>query len=179
MPFGAAYHASAELAGSLRSFRPMIDVQSFGGDGGGGDGEMVLAVHVVACLGGLSTLWTPTLGLNEQILSFDFQKQQPSRFKASHAASQAAAFAHSSLLPSPSSQLLVSVVVPGGLFPVHFFSGVSVPQVPRAAAAGGLGGGGTGGGESNRGSHESPSHTQHTSHHLRRPGSFEWCSPLQ
>ena len=49
MPSGAAYHASAELAGSLRSFRPTIDVQSFGGDGGGGDGEMVLAVHVVAC----------------------------------------------------------------------------------------------------------------------------------
>ena len=175
MPFGAAYHASAELAASLRSFRPTIDVQSFGGDGGGGDGEMVLAVHVVACLGGLSTLWTPTLGLNEQILSFDFQKQQPSRFKASHAASQAAAFAHSSLLPSPSSQLLVSVVLVAPL-PLHCMFVVSEPQVPRATAAGGLGGGGTGGGESNRGSHESPSHTQHTSHHLR---SLEACTPLQ
>ena len=170
MPFGAAYHASAELAGSLRSFRPTIDVQSFGGDGGGGDGEMVLAVHVVACLGGLSTLWTPTLGLNEQILSFDFQKQQPSRFKASHAASQAALSAH-----SPPSQLLVSVVlVAAPLW--HCLVSVSEPQVPRAAAAGGLGGGGTGGGESNRGSHESPSHTQHTSHHLR---SLEACTPLQ
>ena len=38
MPSGATYHASAELAASLRSFRPTIDVQSFGGDGGGFDG---------------------------------------------------------------------------------------------------------------------------------------------
>ena len=167
MPFGSAYHASAELAASLRSFRPTIDVQSFGGDGG----EMVLAVHVVACRASLPLTLSPTPWWSSQIFgaTLFLQQQQPSRFKASHAASQAALSAH-----SPPSQLLVSVVV--FVAPLwHCLPSVSEPQVPRAAAAGGLGGGGTGGGESNRGSHESPSHTQHTSHHLR---SLVACTPL-
>ena len=71
MPSGATYHASAELAASLRSVRPTIDVQSAGGEGGGGEGEVVVAVQVVAYLLTESALRSPSSWWSSQRSSPD------------------------------------------------------------------------------------------------------------
>ena len=64
---------AAPAGGTGLTLTQPIDVQSVGGDGGGGDGEMVLAVHVVACRLVEPAPRTPSSWWSSQIRSFDFQ----------------------------------------------------------------------------------------------------------